>query len=97
VRSRLLLDGDGRGKPFDQIDIGLLHQLQKLPCVGRQRFHVAALTFRVERIEGQRGFTRAGKPGNHDQPIARQIEVDVLEIVGAGTADANFFHDSQAC
>jgi len=35
------------------------------------------------------------EPGDHDQPVARQIEADVLEIVRAGAADADFFHGAQ--
>src|SRR5690606_11441662 len=30
--------------------------------------------------------------GDHDQPVARQIKVDVLEIVGTGTANADGVH-----
>ena len=29
------------------------------------------------------------KPGDHDQPVARQIEIDVLEVVRARAADAD--------
>jgi len=36
----------------------LLHPLQELPGVGRQRLHVAALAFRIHRVEGERGFAR---------------------------------------
>jgi hypothetical protein len=36
VRGRFLLDGNRRAQAFDQVDIGLFHQLQKLSGVGRQ-------------------------------------------------------------
>ena len=56
VAGRLLLDRDRRRQALDQVDVGLLHELQELARVRRQRLDVAALSFRVERVEGKRGF-----------------------------------------
>ncbi len=89
VAGGLLLDGDGRGQPFDQIDIGLFHQLQKLPRIGRQAFHIAALPLGVQRVERQRRLARTRQPGDDHQLVARQIERDVLQIVSARPAHAN--------
>ena len=86
---RLLLDRDGGGKPLDQVHVRLLHQLQELPRVGRERLDVAALSLRVERVECERGLAGARQPRDHDQPVARQVEVDVLEVVGARAAHAD--------
>jgi hypothetical protein len=94
VARRLLLDRDRRRQPLDQIDVGLFHQLQELARVGRERLDVAALAFRVERVEGERRFSRARQPGDHDQPVARQIDVQVLQVVRARAADANLVHES---
>ena len=92
VRRRLLLDGNRRRQAFDQVDVGLFHQLQELPRVSRQRLDVAALPFGVERVEGERALARAGEPGDDDQPVSRQIEIDVLEVVRSGAANADVFH-----
>jgi hypothetical protein len=92
VRRRLLLDRDRGRQAFDQVDVRLFHELQELPRVRRQRFDVAALAFRVERVERERALAGARKAGNDDQPVARQIEIDVLEIVRPRAADANVFH-----
>ena len=43
VAGCLLLDRDRRRQALDQVDVGLFHQLQELPRIGRQRFHVVAL------------------------------------------------------
>ncbi len=96
VRGRLLLDGNCRRQPLDQVDVGLLHELKKLPCIRRQRFDVAALTLGVERVERQRALARAGQPGDDDQPVTRQIEIDVLEIVRSRAANADVFHGAPA-
>ena len=53
VAGGFLLDGNRRRQPLDQVDVGFLHQLQKLPGVGRQRFNVAALTLGIERVESE--------------------------------------------
>src|SRR6185437_8008610 len=92
VRGRLLLDRDRRRQPLDQIDVRFFHQLQELPRVRRQRLDVAPLPLGIERVEGERAFSRARQAGDHDQPMTRQIEVDVLQIVGARTPDSDVVH-----
>ena len=48
-----LLDGDGRGKPVDAVDVGLLDLLQQLARVCGDRFQIAPSAFGVERVEGK--------------------------------------------
>jgi hypothetical protein len=48
---------DGRRNAADFIHVRLVHPLEKLARVSRQGFHVSALSFGVNRIERQRGFT----------------------------------------
>ena len=43
MAGRLLLDGNRWRQTLDQIDVRLVHHLQKLPCIGRKRLDVAAL------------------------------------------------------
>ncbi len=93
VAGRLLLDRDRRAQPLDEVDVGLLHQLQELPRVRRERLDIAPLAFGVEGVEGQRGLAGTRQPGDHDQLVARQVEIHVLEVVGAGAADAYAFHE----
>jgi hypothetical protein len=57
--------------------------------IGRDRFQVAALRLGIERAEGERGFARARHAGEHDQRVARKIDVDILEIVLARAAHAH--------
>ena len=66
---------------------------KELAGIGRQRLDVAALAFRIQGVEGERGFARAGKPGDDDQFVAGKVEVDVLEVVRARASNANFFHE----
>ena len=77
---------------LDQIYVGFLHELQKLPRVSGEGFDVAALSFRVQRVERERALARARETGDNDQAVAREIEVDVLEVVRARAADADVFH-----
>ncbi len=92
VRRRLLFDRDRGRQAFDQVDIGPFHQLQELAGVRRQRFDVAPLPFGIQRVECERAFARAGQTRDHDQPVSRQVEIDVLQVVRAGAANANFVH-----
>ena len=89
VAGGLLLDADGRAQALDHVHIGLVHQLQKLPRVGAQALHITPLAFCVQRIEGQARLARAAQAGDHHQLVARNVEVDVLQVVGARTADAD--------
>src|SRR5689334_9062400 len=92
VRRRLLLDGDGGRQAFDQVDVGLLHQLQELTRIRGQRLDIAPLSFGVERVECERALARTGKSRDHDQPVTREIQTQVLEIVRACAANADLVH-----
>ena len=91
----LLLDGDGRGQAVDVVDVGLVQAAQELAGVGGQGLHVAPLPLGEYRVEGQRGLAGAADPADHDEPVARQLQVDVLEIVLPGPPDDDLIHWTQ--
>ena len=92
ARGGLLLDGNGGREAVDLVDIRLLHHLQELPRIGRERLDVAALALGIDGVEGERGLARAGQAGEHHQRIARDVEIDVLEIVLARAPDGDDAH-----
>ena len=75
--------------PSIEFDVGLLHQFEELPRIGRQALDIAALALGIDRVEGERGFARARQPGDHHQAVARQFDIDVLEVVLPRAADAD--------
>src|SRR4029077_1398867 len=81
ARRGLLLDGDGGREAVDLVDVRLLHHLQEVGRLGRKTLRGAALGLGVDGVEGERGFAGAGKAGEDDEAVARNVEVDVLEIV----------------
>src|SRR5262249_50981610 len=85
-RGRLLLDRDRRRQPVDVIYVGLLHHLEELARVGREALDVAPLTFRIDRVEGERGLARTRQPREDDERVAGNREINVLEVVLARTA-----------
>ena len=87
ARRRLLVDRDRRRQALDEVDVGLVHLAEELARVRRQRLDVAALTLGVDRVERQGRLARAREPGEHDQLIAREHEVDVAEVVLARPPD----------
>ena len=89
ARGGLLLDGNGRRQAVDLIDVRLLHHLQELTRVSRQALDIPALALGIDGVEGERGLARAGQAGEHHQPVARNVEVDVFEIVLARAADGD--------
>ena len=87
ARGALLVDGDGRREPFDEVHVGLVHLPQELPCIGGERLHVAALTLGVDGVEGQRRLPGPGDAREHDEAIPRQFEGDVAQVVLARSPD----------
>ncbi len=83
----LLLDANGRREPLDVVDLRLLHLADELPGVGAQAFDVAALALGIDGVDGQRGLARPARPAADGELVAGDVDVDVLEIVLAGTAD----------
>ena len=85
----LLVDGDRRRETLDRVHVRLVELAEELAGVGRERLDVATLALGEDRVERQRGFAGAGEPGEHHQPVARQADVDILQIVLARPAHAN--------
>ena len=82
-----LLDRDRRRNAEDRIDVGPRGGLHELARVGVERFEVAALALGEHDIECKRRFAAAGHAGDDGEPVARNLDVDVLEIVLAGVVD----------
>ena len=89
ARGGLLLDRDGGREAVDLVDVRLLHHLEELARIGGQALDVAALALGIDRVEGERRLARAGQAGEHHQLVARDLHVDVLEIVLARAADGD--------
>ena len=81
VGGGFLVDGDGWRQALDLVDVGLLELAQELPGVGRQGLDVAPLALGVEGVEGQARLAGAGDARDHHELVARDLKVDVLEIV----------------
>ncbi len=95
VRGGLLFDRNRRRQTFDVVHVRLFHHRQKLPGVSRERFDIPALAFRVDGVERQRRFAGAGQAGDHDQPVAGQVKVDVFQVMRARAAYADGVHDAR--
>ena len=76
-----LIDGNRRLQTLDQIDIRPFELMEELPGVGREAFDILPLSFGIERVEGQRALARPAGTGNHDQAIAGQSKIEVLQVV----------------
>ncbi len=83
----LLLDRDGRGDPRDFIHVRLLDTLEKLARVGRKRFDIPTLAFRINCVKGQARFSRTGNSRDERDGVVRNIEADIFQVVDARPAD----------
>ncbi len=84
-----LLDRNRWTEAVDRVDVGSLHLVEKLAGIGRKRFHVAPLAFGVNRIESERGFAGAAQTRYDRQSIARNLDVNILQVVLARAAHRN--------
>ena len=74
------------------VDVRLFHQFEELAGIGRQALDIAALALGIDRVEGEGGFARAAQPGDDRQRVARDLDIDVPEIVLARAAHPDVGH-----
>ena len=66
--------------PSMRVDVGLLHPLEELARVRRQRLDVAALPFGVDRVEGERRLARAADAGHDDERAGGSVRSTFLRL-----------------
>ncbi len=89
LRGGLLFDGNSRRQAVDLVDVRLLHHLEELPRIGGEQLDIAPLPLGIDGVEGERGFAGARQAGEHDQLVARNGDVDILEVMLARATDRN--------
>ena len=82
-----MVDRHRRRQAIDGVEVGLIHLPQELTGIARQAFHVAALTLGVDGIERKARLARTGKAGDDHELIARNGDIDVLEIMLSRATD----------
>ena len=88
-RAALLLQRDGRRQAIDVVHIGDGHLMEQSPRIGRHRLEISPLRLGIKGSEGERRLSGTGDARKHHQGVARNVEIDILEIVLAGPADAD--------
>ena len=89
VTGGFLIDRDRRGKALNGINIRLVDLTQKLTRVSGKTLDVATLTLSKNGVESQGAFTATAHPCEHHHLVARDGEINVLEIVLASTTNAD--------
>ncbi len=88
-RAALLLQGHRRRQAVDGAHLRHRHLVEQPARIRRHRFQIAPLRLGVQRAEGQRRFAGAGHAGEHHQRVARDVDVDILQVVDARAAHAD--------
>ena len=76
-----------RRKTFDMFELRFLHLADELPGVGTEAFDVAPLSFGVDRVHRQRGFSGTARAATDGQFVAGDIDIDVFKIMLLRAAD----------
>ena len=63
--------------------------MHELPRIGIERFQITPLAFAEQDVKGQGRFARARDAGDDGEALARNIDIDVLEVVLARLMDAD--------
>ena len=84
----LLVDGDRRTQSFDEVHVGPVDLAEELPGVGGERLDVAALALGEDGVEGEARLAGPRQPGEHDERVARDVQVDVAQVVHARASNA---------
>lgn len=92
----IVLDGGGSGdrdcwrNSSNGIAIGFFESGQILPRIRGKTLDVAALSLGVERVERQRRFSAAGQAAHDDQFAARNVNVEVFEVIDATSPQSDW-------
>ena len=86
----LLVDRNGGAQAVDGVHVGLVHLPQKHTRIRGQRLDKTAVSLGIHGIKGQGGFSRARKARQYDKLIARNLHVNIFEIIDACPANHDF-------
>ena len=86
---RLLVDGYRRRKAVNGIQIGLVHLPQELARIAGERLNVAALALGINGVKREARLARAREAGDDDELVARDRDIDILQVVLARPANAD--------
>ncbi len=86
-----LLDGDRRSDARDFIHVRFFDAFEELARIGRKRFDVAPLAFRINRVKREARLARPGNSRHQRNRVVRNIEADVLQVVDARSTHADQF------
>src|SRR5437870_1115123 len=84
-----LFKRDGWRNALNAVHARLVHAVEKLASVGRKRFDITPLPFRVERIKCQRTLARPAQPCDHNELAQRQIQIKTLQVIVSDSAQTN--------
>ena len=84
-----MVDRNSWREAGDGVKIWLIHHTEKHPGIRGERFNVAPLSFGIDGIKSEAGFTRTGKTSNDDKFVAWNVEVDIFKVMLPGTAHLN--------
>ena len=85
----LLAQRERRRYLRNRIDVRPLHPLEEQPRVSRQALHVAPLTLGINGVEHQARFARSRHSRHDGQPLARNFERNISQVVSARAPDTD--------
>ena len=88
-RGGFLVDRNSWREAGDGVKIWFIHHAEKHPGIGGERLNVTPLSFSIDSIKSEAGFTGTGKTSDDDKLVAWDIEVDIFKVVLPSSAHLN--------
>ncbi len=86
----MLLKCNGGWQTFDAVHIRNADLIEKTSCIRPHGIEISVLCFGVESCEGKRGLPRARKTREDYERVARNLDVDALQVVHARPVNRQF-------
>ena len=82
-----MINGDGWAEAGDSVDVRFIRDAEEHAGVRAKRLDIAALALRVNGIKSLAGLAGAGEASQDYELVARNVNIDVFEVVLARAAD----------
>ena len=84
-----MVDRNSWREAGDGVKVWLIHYAEEHPSIRGERLDITPLSFGIDGVKGEAGFTGTGKTSDDNKLIAWYVEVDIFQVMLPGSAHLN--------